>query len=110
MAKMSKGPQGLSKREQELMDALGRLHAQFNQMADEEARSVLVRGWAAKGGLLAAKAENLRQTEKLVNELMGNKTPAPPKSTKLPRKLPEDPIARGVAIMREATEKQAKPR
>jgi len=27
----------------------------------------------------------------------------PPKSTKLPRNLPEDPIARGVAIMREAT-------
>jgi len=33
------------------------------------------------------------------------KPPAPPKSTKLPRKLPDDPIARGVAIMREATEK-----
>jgi hypothetical protein len=31
------------------------------------------------------------------------KRPKPPKSTKLPRKLPEDPIARGVAIMREAT-------
>jgi hypothetical protein len=29
--------------------------------------------------------------------------PAPPKSKKLPRKLPDDPIARGVAIMREAT-------
>jgi hypothetical protein len=27
----------------------------------------------------------------------------PPKSKKLTRKLPEDPIARGVAIMREAT-------
>ena len=26
-----------------------------------------------------------------------------PKSTTLPRKLPDDPIARGVAIMREAT-------
>jgi hypothetical protein len=35
----------------------------------------------------------------------------PPKSTKLPRNLPEDPIARGVAIMREATgEKPKKPR
>jgi hypothetical protein len=31
------------------------------------------------------------------------KAPKPPKSTKLPRKLPDDPIARGVAIMREAT-------
>jgi hypothetical protein len=31
------------------------------------------------------------------------KPPAPPKSKKLPRKLPDDPIARGVAIMREAT-------
>jgi len=39
------------------------------------------------------------------------KAPVPPKSTKLPRKLPEDPIARGVAIMREATgEKPKKPR
>ena len=34
------------------------------------------------------------------------KPPVPPKSTKLPRKLPDDPIARGVAIMREATEKK----
>lgn len=34
-----------------------------------------------------------------------SKPPVPPKSTKLPRKLPEDPIARGVAIMREATER-----
>ena len=33
----------------------------------------------------------------------GPKQTAPPKSTKLPRNLPEDPIARGVAIMREAT-------
>jgi hypothetical protein len=38
------------------------------------------------------------------------KPPTAPKSTKLPRKLPDDPIARGVAIMREATEKQAKPK
>jgi hypothetical protein len=39
------------------------------------------------------------------------KPPVPPKSTKLPRKLPDDPIARGVAIMREATEgKPKKPR
>jgi len=35
------------------------------------------------------------------------KAPQPPKSKKLPRKLPDDPIARGVAIMREATEKTA---
>ena len=27
----------------------------------------------------------------------------PPKSKKLPRKLPEDPVSRAVAIMREAT-------
>lgn len=31
--------------------------------------------------------------------------PKLPKSKKLSRKLPEDPIARGVAIMREATER-----
>ena len=29
----------------------------------------------------------------------------PPKSKKLPRKLPEDPVSRAVAIMREATER-----
>lgn len=33
----------------------------------------------------------------------GPKKPVLPKSTKLPRKLPDDPIALGVAIMREAT-------
>ena len=38
----------------------------------------------------------------------GPKRPAPPKSTKLPRNLPEDPIARGVAIMREATGEKPK--
>jgi hypothetical protein len=38
----------------------------------------------------------------------GPKAPKPPKSTKLPRKLPEDPIARGVAIMREATGEKTK--
>jgi len=31
------------------------------------------------------------------------KAPYAPKSKKLPRNLPDDPIARGVAIMREAT-------
>jgi hypothetical protein len=40
----------------------------------------------------------------------GPKPPAPPKSTKLPRKLPDDPIARGVAIMREATGEKPAPK
>lgn len=31
------------------------------------------------------------------------KAPIPPKSTKLPRKLPAEPVARAMAIMREAT-------
>jgi hypothetical protein len=31
------------------------------------------------------------------------KAPQPPKSKKLPRKLPEDPVSRAVHIMREAT-------
>ena len=38
------------------------------------------------------------------------KPPTAPKSTKLPRKLPDDPIARGVAIMREATGQTDKPK
>ena len=33
------------------------------------------------------------------------KAPKPPKSKKLPRKLPEDPVSRAVAIMRETTER-----
>ena len=33
----------------------------------------------------------------------GPKRPSPPKSTKSPRKPPDGPIARGVAIMRKAT-------
>jgi hypothetical protein len=37
------------------------------------------------------------------------KAPSAPKSKKLPRKLPEDPIARGVAIMREATGEKPTP-
>lgn len=32
----------------------------------------------------------------------------PPKSTKLPRKLPDDPVARAMTIMREATDKHEK--
>ncbi len=35
------------------------------------------------------------------------KAAAPPKSKKLPRKLPEDSISRAVAIMREATGQKA---
>lgn len=31
------------------------------------------------------------------------KAPVPPKSKKLPRKLPDDPVSRAVSIMREAT-------
>ena len=37
------------------------------------------------------------------------KAPAPPKSNKLPRKLPEDPVSRAVAIMRQATGEKPKP-
>lgn len=34
----------------------------------------------------------------------------PPKSTKLPRKLPDDPVSRAVQIMREATGEKPKPK
>jgi hypothetical protein len=34
------------------------------------------------------------------------KVPEPPKSKKLPRKLPEDPKARGSAIMRDASKQE----
>jgi hypothetical protein len=35
------------------------------------------------------------------------KAPQPPKSKKLPRKLPEDPVSRAVSIMRTATKQDA---
>ena len=38
------------------------------------------------------------------------KAPAAPKSKKLPRKLPDDPVSRAVQIMREATEDKPKRR
>lgn len=38
------------------------------------------------------------------------KAPKSPKSKKLPRKLPEDPVSRAVAIMREATGEKPKKR
>ena len=38
------------------------------------------------------------------------KAPTPPKSTKMPRKLPDDPVSRAVQIMREATGEKPKPR
>lgn len=36
------------------------------------------------------------------------KAPSAPKSKKLPRKLPEDPVSRAVAIMRDATGEKPK--
>ncbi len=37
------------------------------------------------------------------------KAPNPPKSKKLPRKLPDDPVSRAVQIMREATGQKSQP-
>lgn len=38
----------------------------------------------------------------------GPQGPKPPKSKKLPRKLPDDPVSRAVHIMREATGEKPK--
>jgi hypothetical protein len=102
---MPKGPQGQKRpiRERELLDALGRLHRRINRLADEEARSAWVSGWAARGNLLPLKAKLIQQAEEILDQLMEGQKTAPPKSKKLPRKLPEDPVSRAVQIMREAT-------
>jgi hypothetical protein len=52
--------------------------------------------------------EILKREIKYVEDVLARLQP--PKSTKLPRKLPDDPIARGVAIMREATSEKSKDR
>jgi hypothetical protein len=84
------------------MDALARIHRRINEIADQEARDAKVSGWAAQGHLMPEKLRLIQRTEEILDELMSD-APHTPKSTKLPRKLPDDPIARGVAIMREAT-------
>ena len=45
----------MSPKELDLIDRLGRISQRINELADVEARSTLVRGWAAQGNLMAEK-------------------------------------------------------
>ena len=56
--------------EQELMAALGRGHDQIQRIANEEARSALVKGWAAQGNLMPQKMDLIRKTEEILNQLV----------------------------------------
>lgn len=59
-----------SEEEKLLMDRLAAIHQRVNQLADNEARSTLVKGWAARGGHLAEKKQLLEKAEKILAELM----------------------------------------
>jgi hypothetical protein len=45
----------------------------MQQIANDEARSVLVKGWAASGGHLNEKKMLIAKTEKLLDQLMAGK-------------------------------------
>jgi hypothetical protein len=61
----------MTEEEQCLMDRLGAIHRRINEIADLEARSAYVKGWAAQGNLMPEKERLIAQTEKILDELLG---------------------------------------
>ena len=61
----------MSPKEQELIDRLSLIHQRINQIADMEARTALVGGWAAQGNLIPKKERLLQKTEEILDELIG---------------------------------------
>lgn len=57
--------------EQHLVDRLGGLHRRINEIADLEARSALVGGWAAQGNMMPEKEQLIEQAERIIDQLMG---------------------------------------
>jgi hypothetical protein len=57
-------------KEKELVDALGLIHRRVNNLADDEARSALVNGWAAQGNLIALKQKLIEEADKILDQLM----------------------------------------
>ena len=57
--------------EQWMMDRLAAIHQRIQEMADAEARSALVKGWAAAGGHLAEKKELIEKADAILSKLMG---------------------------------------
>jgi len=55
---------------EKVMAQIGALSVRINKLADEEARSALVNGWAAQGGLMQQKQALIRQVDELLDKLL----------------------------------------
>ena len=60
----------MSPKELDLIDRLGRISQRINEIADVEARSTLVRGWAAQGNLIAEKERLIQTAEEILDRLI----------------------------------------
>jgi hypothetical protein len=60
----------MSPKELDLIDRLGRISQRINEIADVEARSTLVRGWAAQGNLITEKERLIQRAEEILDQLI----------------------------------------
>ena len=60
----------MSPKELDLIDRLGRISQRINEIADLEARSTLVRSWAAQGNLIAEKERLIQRAEEILAQLV----------------------------------------
>lgn len=60
----------MSSDEDRLVWRLGALHDRINKIADIEARSALVGGWAAQGNLMPEKERLIDEAEKILDKLI----------------------------------------
>ena len=95
---MPKGPQGQKRKEQR--------RAEYIATAKEAARR------AARGKNYSARHAwfTIARAYQILAQTLDIPRTTPPESKKLPRDPPEDPLARGGAIMREATKDKPKRR
>jgi len=59
----------MSPKELDLIDRLGRISQRINEIADVEARTALVRQWAAQGNLTAEKERLIQKAEEILDQL-----------------------------------------
>jgi hypothetical protein len=62
------------RRETELFDRLAAIHQRIQWMADAEARSTWVKGWASDGHLWTEKERLIAEAERILDELEGKKS------------------------------------
>jgi hypothetical protein len=60
----------MSPKELDLIDRLGRISQRINEIADVEARSTLVGGWAAQGNLITEKERLIQRAEEILDQLV----------------------------------------